>query len=131
MPNLGAGNFFGNISGNNKPAEKKLLAVFKRLGASEQETLLAFAEFLSTRETGSQLPEPVPEPQSIPRPETESVVAALKRLSTTYPMLDKPQLLNESSTIMTKHVMQGKDAIEAIDELEALFLRFYEELTGD
>ena len=127
MPILGA----GNISGNKKPAEKKLLAAFKRLGSSEQETLLAFAEFLSARESETQLSEPVPEIQSIPRPETESVVAALKRLSATYPMLDKPQLLNESSAIMTKHVMQGKEVVEAIDELEALFLQFYEELAGD
>ena len=117
--------------GNIKSAEKKLLTSFKRLEAKEQEMLLAFAEFLAHREIDSGLPvEPLAKPQIIQRPESESVVAAIKRLSASYPMLDKPQLLNESSAIMTKHVMQGKEAEAAIDELEALFLKFYEELVG-
>ena len=115
-----------------KTSEKKLLAAFKRLEASEQETLLAFAEFLSLRDAGKNLSSAsVPEPQIIKRPEKETVVAAIKRLSASYPMLEKPQLLNESSTIMTKHVMQGVKAEVAIDELEALFLQFYEELVGE
>lgn len=117
---------------NMKSAEKKLLALHKRLGSPEQEMLLAFAEFLSLRNTGDNLPaEPVAKPQIIQRPESESVVAAIKRLSASYPMLDKPQLLNESSAIMTKHVMQGKEAEAAIDELEVLFLQFYEEYCGE
>ena len=72
--------------------------------------------------------DPTQEPQVIPRPENESVVAAIKRLTATYPMLDKPQLLNETSALMTKHVMQGVGVVEVIDELEDLFLRFYNEL---
>ena len=46
-------------------------------------------------------------------------------------MLEKPQLLNEASAIMTKHVMQGQEVEHAIDELEALFLQFYEEMVED
>lgn len=113
-------------------AEKKLLSFYNRLGASEQEMLLTFAEFLSQRnESIDKLAEPVPEPQEIPRPENESVVAAIKRLTATYPMLDKPQLLNETSALMTKHVMQGMDVIDVVDELEALFDRFYQELVNE
>ena len=115
-----------------KPAEKKLLNLFGQLAQDDQDTLLPFAEFLSSRVKDDDIPrEPVPEPQSIPRPENESVVAAIKRLSATYSMLDKPQLLNETSAIMTKHVMQGKEAKEVIDEMEELFLRFYKELISD
>ena len=118
--------------GNMKSAEKKLLASFKQLEISEQGTLLAFAEFLALQKTGSNLSKAVLEkPQITPRPETESVVAAIKRLSASYPMLDKPELLNKTSAIMTKHVMQGHEAGLAVDELEALFLQFYEQLVED
>ena len=110
-------------------AEKKLLALFNQLGSSEKEMLLTFAEFLSQRDkTESSEDETIPEPEPIPRPESESVVAAIKRLTATYPMLDKPQLLNETSALMTRHVMQGMDVVEVVDELEALFQRFYEDL---
>lgn len=113
-------------------SEKKLLSLFGRLGASEQDMLMAFAEFLVQRqETESAEPQSIPEPESIPRPDSETVVAAIKRLTATYPMLDKPQLLNETSALMTKHVMQGMDLVEVIDELESLFQRFYEDLVND
>ena len=108
------------------PAEKKLLSVFKKLAASERENLQAYAEFLLARHQAS--PQDIPEPQLIPRGENESVIAAIKRLSASYHMLEKPQLLNESSALMTQHVMQGRAADEVIDELEALFARFYQEL---
>ncbi|HHI93236.1 MAG TPA: Crp/Fnr family transcriptional regulator [Gammaproteobacteria bacterium] len=112
------------------PAEKKLLSVFNKLAAVEQENLQAYGEFLLTRHR-TKPPQPVPEPQLIPRGENESVVAALKRLSASYSMLDKPQLLNESSVLMTQHVMQGRAANDVIDELETLFARFYQELLDE
>ncbi len=112
------------------PAEKKLLTLFKRLAEADQQNLLAFAEFLCSRESAESAG-PVPEPQPIPRPEDESVVAAIKRLSATYPMLDTPELLNESSALMTQHVMQGREAGDVVDDLEALFQRFYDERLTD
>lgn len=112
--------------GKMKLAEKKLLASFKRLETSEQETLLAFAEFLSQHNVADDLP--VAKPQIIERPESESVVAAIKRLSASYPMLEKPELLNKASAIMTKHVMQGQEVRLAVDELEILFTTYYEEM---
>lgn len=111
------------------PAEKKLLSVFKKLGVSERENLQAYAEFLLVRHNDNL--QPIPEPQPIPRGENESVVAAIKRLSASYSMLDKPQLLNESSVLMTQHVMQGRAVDEVIDELETLFARFYQELLDE
>jgi hypothetical protein len=119
-------------AGKVKSAEKKLLALFGQLDSSGQETLLAFAEFLVERGKAEQhVQESISEPDLIPRPENESVVAAIKRLSASYPMLDTPQLLNETSALMTKHVMQGMSANEVIDELEALFSRFYNEMVED
>ena len=67
------------------------------------------------------------QPQPIPRPESETVVGAIKRLSATFPMLDRAKLLNETSVLVTQHVMRGRDATEVIEELEVLFRRHYEE----
>lgn len=66
----------------------------------------------------------------IPRPEEESVVAAIKRLSESYHMLERSALLTETSSLMTAHVMHGRTADEVIDDLEALFQRHYEELVA-
>ena len=106
-------------------SEKKLLACFTRLPAAEQETLLAFAEFLAGRVTVDQS---FTEPVTISRPDKESVIAAVKRLSATYPMLDKSKVLHETSHLMTQHLMQGRAAVEVIDELEIVFRRHYERM---
>ncbi len=108
-----------------KPSEKALLKVFRELSKTDQENVQNFTDFLRAKN-----PKPATEDLPvviIPRPETESVVAAMKRLSASYPMLDKPDLLNKTSALMTQHVMQGKESILVIDEMEALFLGQYEE----
>ena len=104
--------------------EKRLLRLFRDLGNQERETLFAFAEFLNTR-AAPQPPSELPTPELIPRPENESVVAAIKRLSASYPMLDKGRMLNDTSNLMTQHVMQGRPADEVVDELEEVFRRHY------
>ena len=118
---------------NNAPkkAERRLLEILSGLGEAQADTLLEFAEFLATRQglTTDPLAEDtgaIPEPENIPRPEKESVVKAIKRLAATYPMLDRSKMLNETSTFMTQHIMQGRDAVEIIDELEVVFRRHYE-----
>lgn len=109
--------------------QKRLQELYSRLDKNDQESLLAFAEFLLTRSAGQTLTESaIPsEPELAPRPEDETVVAAIKRLSKSYSMLESGKLLNETSTLMTQHVMQGRDAAEVIDDLEALFRRLYQE----
>jgi hypothetical protein len=106
--------------------ERRLLSLFRALRESERDTLLAFAEFLDRRATAA--PEPVAPPARLERPERETVIGALKRLSAAYPMLDKATLLNETSLLVSQHVMHGRDAVEVIDELEVLFRRHYERL---
>ncbi len=114
--------------------EENLLNLFRELPAADQASLLAFAEFLRSRAGGVALirsarePAPVPEPVEIPRPEAESVVKAVKRLAQTYPMLDKSTMLNDTSTLVMQHVIQGRDAVEVIDELEIVFQRHYARL---
>lgn len=114
--------------------EKQLLDYFSSLNSDNKENLLAFAEFLSKRsllkdgdEKSIEL-SPKSEPVSIKRPETESIIKAIKRLSATYPMVEKEQFLHTISDLMTRHMMQGKSSESVIDELENLFLNAYEKL---
>lgn len=105
---------------------RRFLDAVEALGPADRETLLAFAQFLAQR--AGTAPEPLPEPQIIPRPERESVVGALKRLSASYPMVDKAKMLNETSALVAQHVVQGRAVGEVIDELEVLFVAQYEKL---
>ena len=106
----------------------RLAELFQSLNEAGREQLLAFAEFLVQRhgpEPASEPPAPVP----IPRPVEETVVGAIKRLSATYPMLDRGRLLNETSMLMSQHVLQGRPAAEIIEDLETLFAGHYRDLT--
>ena len=106
--------------------EKRLLRLFRDLDEQKRTTLLAFAEFLSTR-AEQKPPSELPKPELLPRPEKESVVGAIKRLTASYPMLDKSRMLNDTSSLMTQHVMQGRPAEQVVDELERVFSRHYEQ----
>lgn len=106
---------------------ERLQRIVMQLSPSDQQTLFAFAEFLHARGASPSLPPPLP--QILPRPPDESVVAAIKRLASSYPMLDKAKMLDKTSTLMTEHILQGRDKIAVIDELEAVFLHHYEEFT--
>ena len=102
------------------PSEKRALRLFRALSGEQQHTVSAFMEFLSSH--GTHTPSlKAAQPVEMPRPERESVVKAIKRLRATYPMLDQNKLFHETSEHMTAHLMHGKPAAEAIDELEAMF----------
>jgi hypothetical protein len=110
-------------------------SLFDGLSEADKAAVTSFAEFLSSRGDSFTLPvlsppEPVlpveiPEPENIPRPEDEKVVAAVKRLSKAYFMLDKKAMLSETSDLVTQHIIQRRDVVEVIDELEALFIQKY------
>ena len=111
-----------------KPSAQSIASIFEDLPEKDQNTLFEFAEFLKSR-----APEPalkITEPLGIPRPEDESVVAAIKRLKKNYPMILQKELLNETSEFMMQHMMQGKVAKDVIDEMEALFEQKYKASIG-
>jgi hypothetical protein len=109
------------------PEQQRLIKLFRQLSKSDQGSLLSYAEFLLERGAGQVEPaEAEQSPQDIPRPQSETVVAAMRRLSQTFHMLDKSDLLHEASELMTAHLMQGRPAAEVIDELEVVFRRHYE-----
>jgi len=115
--------------------EQRLLGLWRRLGPADQASVLAFAEFLGSRtpavavEPGA--PQEIPDPEPIRRPPQESVVAGLKRLSRTYPMLDKSEMLSATSDIVATHIMKGTEPAAVIDRLEAVFLEHYQRLKTD
>lgn len=111
--------------------QRRLLALFGKLGKADQDSLLAFAEFLQSRVPAADEPSGsvvVPAPKAIARPEEETVIGAIKRLSSTYYMIDKDTLLHESAALLSGHLMQGRPAAEVIDELEQLFEGAYQRL---
>lgn len=118
--------------------EKQLIRYYSSLNISDKETLLAFAEFLSSRDLNESFDNKDNNnkninndvnhiiPLQIERPKNETVIKAIKRLTVTYPMVEKEKLLHSISDLITAHMMQGKKAEIVIDELEGLFFNEYE-----
>lgn len=107
------------------PNSKKLQEIYDSLPAEARKSLLDYAEYLLSR-AGSTEPI-VQEKLDIPRPENESVIAAIKRVQKTYPMIERSKVFHETSSLMTEHVMQGREASEVIDDIQALFEKHYQE----
>ena len=117
------------------PEQQKLLKLFRRLSDTDRSAVISFAAFLADRPaaekqaTGGDTPAATPQP--IPRPEQETVIGAMRRLTATYPIVEKADLLHEASGLMSAHVMQGKPAVEVIDELEVVFRRHFERVNSE
>ncbi len=108
--------------------EKRLRESFAKLNDRDKETLLRFADFLATVSEPEYPAGEFPDPEAIERPEQESVVKAIKRLAATYPMINRDKLLHQTSDLMTTHLINGRAAVDVIDELEQLFVDHYEQL---
>jgi len=105
---------------------KRLVSIFRGLSETRQQALLEYAEFLAEKEGADIAAAPPSEPLPIPRPEKENVVKAIQRLMQTYPMLERKQIFHEASAQMTRHLIHGVAASEAIDELERIFASQYQ-----
>ncbi|MHB1352711.1 MAG: hypothetical protein ACYCWA_05290 [Thiobacillus sp.] len=106
---------------------KRLMSLFRSLSEPRQQALVDFAEFLAGKESAAFAAAPPAEPLPIPRPAQENVVKAIQRLMQTYPMLDRNRIFHEASAQMTRHLVHGVAAAEAIDELERIFARRYQQ----
>lgn len=106
--------------------ERRLCDILQQLPASQAQALLDYAEFLLARYGAAPVAVIEPPLPDMPRPSNESVVAAIKRLRASYPMLDAAKLLNETSELMSQHVLRGRAAAEVIDALEQLFRRHFD-----
>lgn len=110
-------------------SSKALLEIFETLDSERQTSLLQFAEFLQSK--GNLVSQEIPEPLDIPRPESETVVGAIRRLKETYPMVESMAVFSAASALMTDHMVKGRDVMEVIDEMEALFEEHYRQLLQD
>lgn len=116
--------------------QQNLNKIFQKLGDEDRHALLAFAEYLDMRAAADGTMEnacavETVEPLDIPRPAGETVIAAIRRLSATYPMLEKDLLLHDTADLMSAHVLQGRTARDVIDELEGVFRRHFERVNSD
>lgn len=114
-----------------KPGRETSLASVSELAAGlpdeALQSLLEFTEFLASKYPAK---DQVPDLEIVPieRPQMESVIAAIRRLAKTYPMLDKNLLFQQTSQAMSDHVLREVSDEESIDRLEAVFLKEYEAL---
>jgi len=106
--------------------QNNLIRLFSDLDDHRQSALLEYAEFLAGQSARENKPNFSPE--LIPRPKSETVIGAVKRLSTSYAMLDKQYMLHELSGLMAQHMLQGRAADEVIDEVEKVFEKQYQVL---
>ena len=107
-------------------SSKKLIELYESLDEERQRSLSDFADFLLAK-SGPVLKE-VPQPEDILRPEKETVVGAVKRLKLKYHMVESMSVFSAASTLMTDHMVKGRDVVEVIDEMETLFSDEYNKL---
>lgn len=118
----------GSASGKTKiKTSQQLVELYESLDEQCMQSLSDYADFLLIR--SEPVIKDIPAPEEIPRPDSESVVGAIKRLKLTYHMIDSMSVFSKASALMTDHMVKGRDATEVIDEMEALFEEAYAKLT--
>jgi hypothetical protein len=107
------------------PPEARLVELYGRLDERDGTMLLEFAEFLAARAA------PAASARVLTlRPGHETVLQAVRRLNGSYPMLDRARLLRPVGDLLSQHLVDGRDAIVVIDELEALYAAAFRDLAG-
>ncbi|MDH5354386.1 MAG: hypothetical protein OEY09_08085 [Gammaproteobacteria bacterium] len=106
---------------------KQLQIFLSQLSNVHQQSVVDYAGFLVDQYKLEAVTSVDSEPEDIERPSEETVIGAIKRLKQTYYMLDTDTLLNQTSALMGQHLLQGREAVSVIDDLQALFQTQYEE----
>ena len=107
------------------PRDARLVALHARLDGRGREMLLEFAEFLAARADAPDAARVV-----TLRPSHETVLHAVRRLNRTYPMLDRAKLVRPVGDLLSQHLVDGRDAVPVIDELEALYAAAFGEFAA-
>ena len=105
---------------------EQLTNLFESLDDERKQSLSDYADFLLSR--GGAVIKEIQPPAEIQRPEKETVVGAVKRLKSTYHMVESMAVFSAASALMTDHMVKGRDLVEVIDEMEALFEEEYKKL---
>jgi hypothetical protein len=110
-------------------SSQQLIKLYESMAEEQKRSLSDFADYLYDRH-GPAVKEILP-PEDIPRPEQETVVGAIKRLKLTYHMVESMAVFSSASSLMTEHMVKGRDVNEVIDEMEKLFEDAYRKMLQD
>ena len=111
---------------NKIKSSQDLIDLYQAMDDSRKKSLSDFADFLYAQ--AEPIVKEIPPPENVPRPEQETVVGAIKRLKVTYHMVESMAVFSEASSLMTDHMVKGRDVVEVIDEMEVLFEDAYKKL---
>ena len=103
-----------------------LIDLYEAMDDERKKSLCDYADFLYAQ--ADPLTKVIPPPEDIVRPEKETVVGAVKRLKTQYHMVGSMTVFSSASSLMTDHMVKGRDVVEVIDEMEQLFEDAYKQL---
>lgn len=104
-----------------------LESLMSRLSSEQRQSVVDYAGFLAQQRDGRSVCREKVTPDLIERPSRETLAAAIDRLKRSYFMLDTDELLNDVSTLMSKHILQGLEVSVAIDELQLCFQSYYKQ----
>ena len=114
---------------NKIKSSQDLIDLYEAMDDSRKKSLSDFADFLYAQ--AEPIVKEILPPDDVPRPEQETVVGAIKRLKVTYHMIESMAVFSEASSLMTDHMVKGRDVVEVIDEMEVLFEAAYKKLVQE
>lgn len=114
---------------SNIKSNQKLLDLYEAMDDARKQSLCDFADFLFAQ--AEPIVKEILPPEDIPRPQIETVVGAIKRLKAKYHMVESMSVFSAASSLMTEHMVSGRDSVEVIDEMEILFEDAYNSLLQD
>lgn len=117
------------MSTNKLKTGDELKELYESMDDERKRSLADFADFMYAQ--AEPISKELAMPVDIPRPETESVVGAIKRLKCMYPMIESMKVFSAASELMTEHMVSGRDSVEVIDEMETIFKTSYELLVKE
>lgn len=108
---------------------QELVDLYESMDDERKQSLSDFADFLYAQ--AEPRVKEIPPPEKIERPGKETVVGAIKRLKTKYHMVESMSVFSAASSLMTEHMVKGRDPVEVIDEMEVLFESAYNKLVEE
>ena len=114
---------------NKIKSSQDLIDLYEAMDDNRKKSLSDFADFLYAQ--AEPITKEIQPPDDVPRPEQETVVGAIKRLKMTYHMIESMSVFSEASSLMTDHMVKGRDVVEVIDEMEVLFEVAYKKLVQE
>jgi hypothetical protein len=110
-------------------SSQQLTDLYESMDDERKLSLCDFADFLYAK--AAPVSKEIPPPEDVSRPQEETVVGAVKRLKIKYHMVESMTVFSAASSLMTDHMVKGRDLVEVIDEMEMLFESAYNKLLQD